>query len=227
MAKRNFGIVALGGVGKRFLSSTPKQFLKAGNRYLCEYPIKALDDSPSIDAIVLITLKSHFSLLNEIVESMHLKKDYMIVEGGDTRNSSLDRAVFALKGEDPESLCLIVDGDRPNLKQRYIDECIEAAKQSGASIVSRKETDSTFILDGEDMEYLNRNLLYRAETPQCFKLHILEKAYLSTTKRDFTDEASMVLKQLGIKPSIVLSDGDNIKINTPSDLEIFKATLKQ
>ena len=227
--ERHIAIVLLAGSGRRFATPTPKQFVKLGGKPLFQYATEKLLKSPFVDEIVFVLRKSYFDTFLPMIKEMNLKKPYRLVQGGFSRCASVANAIDALREEKEDCLVLIQDGDRPNLKESYIALSYDGAKLNGAAIVARKESDSVFISkEGQKAEsYLNRNEIYHAETPQCFRLSLLRKCYLKSDRRNFTDEGSMVLELLDISPQIIISEPGNLKINDQNDANVFLTSLKK
>ena len=75
-----------------------------------------------------------------------------------------------------------------------------------------------------------RETLYRAQTPQCFRLEVIAKAHaLAAADPAFTptDDCGVVLRYLpGTPVHVVPGSEDNIKVTYPSDLEIAAALLR-
>jgi 2-C-methyl-D-erythritol 4-phosphate cytidylyltransferase len=62
-------------------------------------------------------------------------------------------------------------------------------------------------------------LVKRVQTPQCFQLTDLKKAYQQEYNSKFTDDAS-VAESMGMKINLVEGNPENIKITTPFDLKL-------
>jgi 2-C-methyl-D-erythritol 4-phosphate cytidylyltransferase/2-C-methyl-D-erythritol 2,4-cyclodiphosphate synthase len=73
---------------------------------------------------------------------------------------------------------------------------------------------------------IDRSRLYRAQTPQAARRHLLEQAYMQAEKNNFTgtDEASL-LEYAKIPITIVAGEEQNIKITRPGDLHIARSLL--
>ncbi len=73
---------------------------------------------------------------------------------------------------------------------------------------------------------LDREKLFRVQTPQGFSYGVLKAALDKAAEEKFygTDEASLV-ERTGKKVFIVKGDPKNIKITTPEDLRIAEAFL--
>jgi 2-C-methyl-D-erythritol 4-phosphate cytidylyltransferase len=63
------------------------------------------------------------------------------------------------------------------------------------------------------------------QTPQCFSVPLLKKAYSQEYKYTFTDDASVV-ESLGEQIHLVDGNDDNFKLTTPTDLVIAEAMLR-
>jgi 4-diphosphocytidyl-2-methyl-D-erithritol synthase len=224
----HIAILLLGGTGTRFGSSKPKQFLPMGGQALCLYGAKALEKSPWVDLIVYVIpegYEKNFALL--LAEAGH-QKPSLTIPGGPTRQASSALAVSYLvaHGADPSALALLQDGDRPRLKESYIEGNFKAAEEYGAAVTAIPVSDSVAIskfsgiLDG----YIPREEVYLLQTPQTFRLGLLHEAMEIAAKgqRNYTDEGSLVLQCKGVNPHIVLGNKDNIKITTKEDQATFE-----
>jgi 2-C-methyl-D-erythritol 4-phosphate cytidylyltransferase len=72
-------------------------------------------------------------------------------------------------------------------------------------------------MDGEKSFSVNRSEYVTVQTPQCFNIELIKKAYQQNFSTTFTDDASVVEK-LGHCVSLVEGNIENIKITTPQDL---------
>ena len=73
-----------------------------------------------------------------------------------------------------------------------------------------------------------RALLWRAFTPQAFRIGLLRRALAEAERAGqiVTDDASAV-ELLGLKPSLIEGRADNIKITRPEDLSLARFYLQQ
>ena len=62
------------------------------------------------------------------------------------------------------------------------------------------------------------------QTPQCFDIPLLKRAYAQPDSPRFTDDASVV-EALGETVTMVDGNRENIKLTTPFDLKIAEAIL--
>ena len=82
--------------------------------------------------------------------------------------------------------------------------------------------------DNRVVETLDRKVIWRAQTPQMFKLAELTSALSSALANDtaITDE-SMAMELAGYPVSILEGPSTNIKITVPADLEIAEIILRR
>jgi len=119
------------------------------------------------------------------------------------------------------------DGVRPFVTVEEIDATVEAAKVDGAAILVAPVTDTIKqVADEAVVKTLDRGVLRRALTPQCFRYELLREAYNHADVNDpsLTDESALV-EQLGKRVTIVEGSARNIKITTAGDLAIAEAIL--
>jgi 2-C-methyl-D-erythritol 4-phosphate cytidylyltransferase len=73
---------------------------------------------------------------------------------------------------------------------------------------------------------VNRTEYVTVQTPQCFNIDLIKKAYQQKFSNTFTDDAS-VLEKLGHSISLVEGNIENIKITSPLDLILAEKLLEQ
>ena len=69
-----------------------------------------------------------------------------------------------------------------------------------------------------------RSRLWAAQTPQIFRLDLIEAAYM-LAQEDVTDDASLI-EMTGKRVRLFTGSYDNIKITTPLDLVLAESILK-
>jgi len=220
---KNFAILLLAGSSSRFGGHTPKIFLEVDNKPLFIYPLEVLDNNSNIDEIILVTKNELISQIKQDLQRFSIKKVTKIVLGGETRSESVKNGIDSLESS-TTNIVLICDGDRPNLTDRIISENINAAKNADGAVTAVKSIDSTFLLKG-GIEYLDRNNLWNAQTPQTFKINVIKDAFSKINFNNFTDDASIVRK-LGYNIAVVEGDYSNFKITTKTDFDRFVAEKK-
>lgn len=88
----NIGVILAGGIGSRFKSDKPKQYIKLNGKEIIEYTVNAFKKSNRIDHILCV-------LDTNTLQEGRIEKKYNIkcIQGGDTRNASLKNALDYIK----------------------------------------------------------------------------------------------------------------------------------
>ncbi len=108
-----------------------------------------------------------------------------------------------------------------HLSHNAVKQCYEAAKESGAAILALpcvetlKQTTVTSII----VKTVPRQNLWLAQTPQIFRVDLIQKAHQAALEGNATatDDAQLV-EQMGCSVTVVPGSRLNIKITTPEDL---------
>jgi 2-C-methyl-D-erythritol 4-phosphate cytidylyltransferase len=216
-------IIPAAGQGTRMGSSTPKQYLSLNGQPILHHTLMAFENSGLVDSVTLVVPKND-------LESARKKWDYKIVknivQGGKERQDSVYNGFKAL---DPDTDIVIVhDGVRPFVTPDMIGRSIEAAKQFGAAIVAIPVSDTIKQVDSKDFvtRTVDRNGLWRVQTPQTFQYAILGEAFKKAANDSYygTDEGSL-LEHAGKKLKIIMGSELNIKITRQEDLILGEGIL--
>lgn len=216
-----WAILVAGGKGLRLGAETPKQFLKVSGKEVFLYSLETLEKSDLISGVVLVL---HQDYLHQY---SYLKKENVLLSaGGQERQDSVYNGLKLI----PEGVktVLIHDAARPLLNDKMIYLSIEAAQETGAAVLASPCVDTIKkSKDGSNVnETLNRDELFRSETPQVFSIPLLKKAFEKNLQEPIlaSDEAFLVEKQ-GTQVKLAVHDDLNIKVTQKSDLEILKHLL--
>ena len=151
-----------------------------------------------------------------------------LVPGGATRAQSVKAALDVL--DSSCEIVLIHDAARPFVSPETIDSVIQVAAESGA-VPAVPVTDTLKRVDratGEVTETVDRNGLWRAQTPQGFPRAMLQRAYESVgaaARADFTDEAAL-FEAAGYRVRLVRDSVRNIKITTVHDFQFAEVLAR-
>jgi len=219
-------IIPSGGIGSRFDSPIPKQFVKVLGKELIYYTLKTFQESPGIDEIIIPTHKSYFEVLQQIKEENNFSKISGIVKGGTERQDSVYNGLISRQFAD-EDLIVVHDAARPLLSQSLLEYSIESGKKYDSVVVAIKARDTLLEAEDKVIDYIDRSRVYYAQTPQIFRYSILYDAFKSAIKNNFyaTDE-SMLVKNSGFNVKVVDGEYSNFKITTISDMKTFEKIIK-
>ena len=222
-----WALVPAAGSGRRFGGQVPKQYLQVAGKPLIGYTLEALLSHPQIDGVVVALAADdpHWPGWT----SLHGKPVVTCV-GGVERADSVLAALHALPDNVAhDALLLVHDAARPNVRGGDLTQLIAAAsKQSGGAILAAPMRDTLKFVDAKRRieATVPRINLWRALTPQAFRLKLLKRALQAAQAAGVvvTDEA-MAVERLGKRPVVVEGREDNVKVTTPADLALVEFLL--
>jgi 2-C-methyl-D-erythritol 4-phosphate cytidylyltransferase len=229
MVKRMVAVVLGGGTGTRFGAALPKQLLALGGRTLVEHCVAAFCAAPGIDEVLLVMPPAYHDEAKRLVGS----QVSAIIEGGITRSDSVRSALahIGARHDPADTGVLIHDAARPLVTQRIIADCTRALREHDAIGTAVPTSDTILQVENGTIAHVPpRETLYRAQTPQCFRLEVIAKAHaLAAADPEFvpTDDCGVVLRYLpATSVHVVPGSEDNIKVTYPSDLAVAEALLR-
>ena len=230
-----YAAVFAGGKGSRMGNiDTPKQFLELASKPVIIHTVEKFFVHPGIDEIIVLCPKPWVAITKDLIKKyLPEGKPVTVIEGGETRNGTLENAVEFIKTNretDDNTIIVTHDAVRPFLTHRIIEENINAAIKYGACDTVIPATDT--IVESEDGSLIssipNRKLMYQGQTPQSFRLNELISVLSS-----LTDEEKNILtdacKIFTIKNNpVFMVEGEvfNIKITYPYDMKVAATLLK-
>ena len=207
-------------------SEIPKQFLTVQGRPLL---MLTLENFHSFDAsmpLILVLPEAQQEYWARLCREYVFRVPHTVVSGGETRFHSVRNGLCALSesGSDKNhSLVAVHDGVRPFVSHEVIAACFEAAERDGAALPVIPVVETLRELVGDDSSSgsrtVNRDRYRLVQTPQTFRLDLLQEAYAQPYSEAFTDDASVV-EALGHPITLVKGNRENIKITTPFDLAV-------
>lgn len=208
-------IIVAGGSGSRMKSNTPKQFITINGKPLLQYTIdRFFDWNPNID-LVLVLPETEIETWKNLVAKNNYSLDYRICNGGKERFDSVKNGLEVLENE----LIMIHDGVRPFVSNPTLDRCLDTANTLGSAIPVISLIESIRKITSDGSQPVDRDSLRLIQTPQCFKIEWVKKAYQQSYSIDFTDDASVVQKA-SYPINLVEGNRENIKITTSDDLKL-------
>jgi 2-C-methyl-D-erythritol 4-phosphate cytidylyltransferase len=220
--EQQYMIVVAGGTGTRMQSTTPKQFIQlAGVPILVHTLVRLKNWSPDLKIIVVM----HTDWIKKWnhLASVHCPQiPHTVVAGGEERFHSV---LAGLRGiSDLEATVGIHDAVRPLVSDATLQRCFESARVNGSAVPCIPVTDSIRMVESAGSKHLDRSSLRAIQTPQCFSMDVLTKAYQQPFNPFFTDDASVV-ESGGYPIHLVDGNRENIKITNPEDLLLAAALL--
>lgn len=226
MAARIWYVIAAAGRATRFGGPVPKPYLKIAGATLLEHCLRAFAALPGAagGAVVLATGDRRYERL-----SPALRRRVVAVEGGDTRARSVQNGLHSLITAAVDDWVLVHDAARPCLPRRDLRALVGACRRDavgGLLAVPVADTVKQADEDGRGFRTLPRERLWRAQTPQMFRLGVLSQALDRALAEGFepTDEAAAI-ERLGLRPRLVEGSPLNVKVTRPADLAFAAAAF--
>lgn len=177
----------------------------------------------AIGEIIVVTAEQDIKAVGELVGRFGFAKVKHIVAGGAQRQDSVRNGLARVALD----IVAIHDAARPIVTCEIIERSIAKAYETGACIAAVPVIDTIkSAADGIVSATVDRASLYSVQTPQTFRTELVRRAYERAYADGFyaTDDAALV-EHIGERVAIVPGSYENIKITTPSDLEIAQARL--
>ncbi len=208
-------IIVAGGTGSRMSGDVPKQFMYLQDKQLLEHTLDALIAAAPKAHYVVVMHPSYMHRADEYRE-LYPELDMQWVEGGDSRFESSQRGLAACPAE---GVVMIHDAARPFVSAELMHALYETVQSEDAVIPCIIPSASVRQITEKGSKMLDRSQLRLVQTPQVFRLEVLQPAYEQNYIPLFTDDASVV-EAHGTPITMIDGDTRNIKLTTPSDLQL-------
>jgi len=219
---KDYVIIVAAGSGSRMMTATPKQFLQINGKTILQHTIEKFHKyDPHLEILVVLN-SEYVQFWKDLALTFHVDVPHKIVEGGSERFYSVKNAVDSI--EEENGIVGIHDAVRPLVSMRTIEQCYNAARTRSAAVPVIAVTDSLRIVSDGVSTITDRTKYRIVQTPQCFELSLLKKAFQQSFDERFTDDASVV-EALGEKIHLIEGNRENIKITSPEDLRMAEALL--
>jgi 2-C-methyl-D-erythritol 4-phosphate cytidylyltransferase len=219
-----WALLVAAGAGERLGADRPKAFVGLGELPLLAEPLRRLDASAWIDAIVVAVPSGWEEPAILLAEELSAGKVVAAVAGGETRAESVRTALR----EVPEDalVALVHDAARPLVTDEVIGRVLAPLSEGWDGVVpGLLVADTIKTVEGQRVTgTLAREKLVAVQTPQAFSLPALRRAYTSGDLGDATDCSSLV-EGRGGRVAWVEGDPRLLKVTCPADLELVASWL--
>jgi len=207
-------LVVAAGRGVRLGAPLPKQYLPLGGTAVLRHALRALIQHPAIGAVRVIIHPDDRAHYDAVADGLDLLEP---VAGGAQRQDSVRNGLESLVTTAPD-LVLIHDGARPFLDAPVIDRVLSGLSANEGAIAALPLRDTVKRGDGGRIAAtIDRNALWRAQTPQGFHFRPIVAAHRAAAGADLSDDAA-VAERAGMRVALVEGSEDNFKVTTIDDL---------
>tara|TARA_Y100000994_G_scaffold237054_1_gene228242 strand:- start:74 stop:730 length:657 start_codon:yes stop_codon:yes gene_type:complete len=211
----NSVIILAGGIGSRFKSSIPKQFLNLNDKQtVLSFVVNQFIKNQLVNEIIIVVSKPWLKKIQN--EFKNLK---VIVGGGNRSQSSFN----GLKACSSKCInVLIHDAARPLVSQEIINNSINELSNYDAVIPTLDVPDSLICNKDGENKYLDRQIIKLVQTPQSFKYNKIFLAYNNHTNE--LDDYSVLVKNkvIDVKSKFIKGSKFNFKITTKNDIKFAR-----
>ena len=209
-------------------AAIPKQYLKLNTSTILDATLARLLSCDELGEVV-VCIQANDNLWQQSVYAAD--KRIAVADGGKERADSVLNGIRSIKQRtDSNDWVLVHDAARPCVRRSDISTLIQAVltQQRGGILAAPIHDTIKKVKDHLTVETLDRSIVWRALTPQLFKLEALEAALLLAKDRAYavTDEASAI-EMLKQPVQVIEGHPDNIKVTSPSDLNLARFYREQ
>jgi 2-C-methyl-D-erythritol 4-phosphate cytidylyltransferase len=224
MTARCFALVPCAGVGQRAGTDGPKQYALLAGRAVVAHTLSALQAVPRL-AATLVVLSPEDTQFEQAVPDCGA---WVARSGGASRAESVARGLAALRerGAIDEDWVLVHDAARCLLRPAWVDRLIDACLADPVGGLLALPLADTLKQEehGRVADTLPRSGKWMAQTPQMFRLALLQRA-LREAGPEVTDESSAI-EALGLAPRLVPGELENLKLTWPADFALAARLLE-
>lgn len=214
-------IIVAGGSGKRMGGPIPKQFMLVKGKPLLCWTLEAFHAFDPAMPIIAVLPEAQIPIWKALCIGHGFLIDHQVVAGGEERFHSTRNGLSAVTGI---GVVAVHDGVRPLVSKELIARCFAAAEEHGAAIPVVPISSSVRQVEGSGSKAIDRSTLRAVQTPQCFRVELLRKAFNAPYDAAFTDEATLV-ERYGNAIHLVQGEENNLKVTTPVDMKIAELLL--
>ena len=210
-------IIVAAGKGNRAGGKVPKQWRTIGGKLVVDWSIDAFKNHELVDNVIVVLPPN---------KTLH-RNDVITCAGGHSRSLSVYNGLIAAKNLSPDKV-LIHDVARPAVSEDIITDIILAINEETGAAPGLPISDAIWkVSDGEIEKILDRNFIFRAQTPQGFPYSKILKAHEEQFDQMAFDDVELA-KKYGLKVILKTGHRDNMKITTPEDfLKMSKIIVKK
>jgi 2-C-methyl-D-erythritol 4-phosphate cytidylyltransferase len=230
---RTVAIVVAGGAGARMGAGIPKAFLPLAGRPLVAWSVGALARAEAVEGTVVVAPAGlRVDAAAALGADPAAGRLIAVVPGGSTRSRSVLAGLRALPAG--VERVLVQDAARPLVTPALVGAVLDALDGADGAIAASPlgDTLKRAAPAGEGAPLVagtvDRAGLWRAETPQAFRLDALLAAFArcGEAELDAATDCSSLVEAMGGRVRIVPSTSPNIKVTTRADLHLAEHLLR-
>jgi 2-C-methyl-D-erythritol 4-phosphate cytidylyltransferase len=221
-----YALVPCAGVGERAGVGGPKQYHAIAGQAVVAHTLAALMRVARVRA-TLVVLAGNDTVFEQHAPTFNGPGAWIARCGGATRAQTVANglAELAARGARPSDWVLVHDAARCLVRPQWVDRLIDACWDDDVGGLLALPVADTLKQEreGRSVATLERSGKWAAQTPQMFRLGMLQDA-LAAAGHAVTDEASAI-EALGRQPKLVPGALENFKLTWPQDFDLAERLL--
>lgn len=206
-------LIVAAGSGSRTGGEVPKQFRLVRGRPMLRHSYDALVNHREVDQVFVAIGAGQE---NNAASALAGLADASFVTGGETRRESVAKGLEAIAARNNTDFVLIHDAARPFLSPHIIDDLIDALLEAPGAVPALPVVDSLARGATTLSETVERENLWRVQTPQAFHFDVILKAHREWQGEEPTDDARMLMAS-GLEVAMIAGDEALAKFTFASD----------
>jgi 2-C-methyl-D-erythritol 4-phosphate cytidylyltransferase len=206
-----------------------KSITEIAGQPVLAHPLRALVQVSGLGRIVVTVREDAREAAEAWLAGSDLPKERIrFFPGGKERQDSVQEGLAAL--EKSVEWVVVHDAARVLTTRKLIERVMEGARATGAAAAASRMSDTVRAADGSGriLRLVDREGLWRMETPQVVRAEVLRKGLAIARERKVTVTDCLAAAELaGVQGVLVESGEPNLKITVPSDWALSEAWLKQ
>ncbi len=220
---RYWAVIPCAGSGSRAGGAGPKQYQPVAGQPMVSHTLAAFSAVPQLQRSLVVVAPGDRFL------QPGLSAAWVVADcGGGTRAASVTNGLAVLRslGAREDDWVLVHDAARCLVTPAQIIQLMEACAQDAVGGLLALKLPDTLKQeqDGRVAATLPRGDKWLAQTPQMFRLGLLQRA-LEHAGAEVTDESSAI-EALGLQPRLVDGSAQNFKVTYPEDFALAEAVLR-
>ncbi len=205
-------IVVAAGAGLRAGPGEPKAWRNLGGRPIVRWSVESLL-AAGAHTVVVVVAPDRLAAADDALAGL---TGWIAAPGGATRSDSVKAGLATLDAPADEPV-LIHDAARPFVGHDHIQRLLAGLGGADGAIPTLPVPDTLKRGDGQVTETVSRDGLWRAQTPQAFRLDDLRTAYRAWPAREEPTDDASVMERAGRKVAMVPGDPILMKLTYPED----------
>ncbi|MBA2590097.1 MAG: bifunctional 2-C-methyl-D-erythritol 4-phosphate cytidylyltransferase/2-C-methyl-D-erythritol 2,4-cyclodiphosphate synthase [Alphaproteobacteria bacterium] len=211
-------LIVAAGKGERAGTELPKQYERLAGKPMLRRTVEAFGGYP----VQVVIGAGQQELAAQALAGLSVPSP---VTGGVTRQESVRLGLEALAKDAPDFV-LIHDAARPLVSRKVIEDVVKALEAGADGALPMVAASDTLRRAGDDGRWtlVNRENLYRAQTPQGFVYAKITKAHRAHAGTDVTDDVALA-ELAGLKVQMVEGEEKNIKVTRKQDFALAESLI--